>query len=161
MGERWISQRVGALSSGPILLIRRLAGRTEPAIAKLSVELGEPDGEALDAAGRYLTAWWWHGAITACAPDLRLQDFLEVPVCQPNCVAFGSKDLDLPAVTTASMGLSQEQLARDPRAGSIFVFLVHLKGRLPFGFSGTPHGFEALGRLADKQRSRPVEGRLP
>lgn len=116
-------------------------GRIGPAIAEVSVELGEPDGAAVDASGRYLTALWGRGAITAFAADLGSQEFLEVPACQPTCVAFGGKDLDLLAVTTARAGLSEEQLAREPGAGSMFIFRVPFKGRLPFRFAGMPYNF--------------------
>lgn len=109
-----------------------------PVVATSSVEEGEPDGAAVDASGRYLSALWGQGTVAAFRAGLSLEGFIEVPASQPTCIAFGGVGLDLLAVTTAREGLSDDALAQDPKAGSLFIYRVPFTGAPQFRFAGTP-----------------------
>lgn len=53
---------------------------------------------------------------------------IDLPVCQPTCVAFGGDNLDLLFVTSARAGLSEERLADEPMSGSLFVYQTRFMG---------------------------------
>jgi L-arabinonolactonase len=81
-----------------------------------------PDGADVDAAGRVWNAEWGSGRVTARNPDGSQYAQITLPVSQVTCPAFGGTQLDLLFVTSAREGLSTEQLARQPRAGDLFVY---------------------------------------
>lgn len=97
-------------------------GPGEPAVfARLAGE-AFPDGADVDAAGRVWNAEWGSGRVTAYNPDGSRFAQIDLPVSQATCPAFGGPDLDLLFVTSAREGLSDEQLAREPNAGDVFVY---------------------------------------
>ena len=62
------------------------------------------------------------------APD-GTQDFvLPMPVSQPTCIAFGGEHLNLLAVTSARVGLSDDALQQQPQAGNLFIFQTDVTG---------------------------------
>lgn len=81
-----------------------------------------PDGADVDAAGRVWNAEWGSGRVTAYNPDGSPFAQIDLPVSQVTCPAFGGAELDLLFVTSAREGLSEEQLAREPNAGDVFVY---------------------------------------
>jgi L-arabinonolactonase len=87
-----------------------------------------PDGADVDADGRLWNAEWGSGRVTAYAPDGTIAAQLALPVSQVSCVTFGGAALDLLFVTTARDGLSEEQLAREPQAGDLFVYRTGARG---------------------------------
>ena len=89
----------------------------------------KPDGGGIDAEDRYWSAHWGGGAIVCYATDSTVVAQLDLPVSQPSCVAFGGPLLDHLIVTSAREGLSAEALAREPLAGSLFVFRTNVRGR--------------------------------
>ncbi|MFN4019972.1 MAG: SMP-30/gluconolactonase/LRE family protein [Erythrobacter sp.] len=94
----------------------------EPAVfARLAGE-AFPDGADVDAAGRVWNAEWGSGRVTAYNPDGSRFAQIDLPVSQATCPAFGGADLDLLFVTSAREGLSGAQLAREPKAGDVFVY---------------------------------------
>jgi L-arabinonolactonase len=94
----------------------------EPAVfARLAGE-AYPDGADVDAAGRVWNAEWGSGRVTAYNPDGSHYAQIDLPVSQVTCPAFGGAALDLLFVTSARAGLSDEQLAREPDAGDLFVY---------------------------------------
>lgn len=100
----------------------------EPAsFAKLSGG-AYPDGADVDADGRLWNAEWGSGRVTAYNPDGSHYAQVELPVSQVSCVTFGGAALDLLFVTTAREGLSEEQLAREPQAGDLFVYRTGVRG---------------------------------
>lgn len=89
---------------------------------------GAPDGATLDEAGRYWSAVWGSGCIRCYLPNGDVLMEVSVSAPQPTCAAFGGIDRDLLFVTTAREGLSDVELSKNPRSGSVFVFQTDTKG---------------------------------
>ncbi len=83
------------------------------------VPQGEPDGATVDAQGHYWCAIWGAGEVLGFGSDGRPMARVTLPVSQPSCVAFGGADLRTLYITTARVGLSAQQLAREPDAGML------------------------------------------
>jgi D-xylonolactonase len=81
---------------------------------------GFPDGSCTDSEGYLWNAEWSGHRICRYAPDGSLDRVLEMPTSRPSCCAFGGDDFRTLFVTSANVGMSQEELAKDPQAGSLF-----------------------------------------
>lgn len=81
-----------------------------------------PDGADVDAQGRLWNAEWGSGRVTAYNPDGTPFAQIDLPVSQVTCPTFGGAEFDLLFVTSAREGLPDEQLAREPGAGDVFVY---------------------------------------
>lgn len=92
-------------------------------------EDGGIDGAVCDADGTIWNARWGGGCVDAYAPDGTRIRSLQVPAGQTTCPAFVGKNADRMIVTSAREGLSTEQLAADPGAGSTFLLDQPVKGR--------------------------------
>jgi len=89
---------------------------------------GMPDGLAVDAAGFVWSAHWAGGRITRYSPDGTVDRVIELPVPNVTSLAFGGGNLDRLFVTTARLGLSDEQLGAAPLSGGLFVLDVGVVG---------------------------------
>lgn len=96
---------------------------------------GYPDGSAMDADGYLWNAMYAGGRIVRWAPDGSVDRIVETPVSNPTSCVFGGPDLDVLYVTSASDGLSREQLAAQPWAGDVVAFRPGVRG-LPQGTFG-------------------------
>lgn len=96
-----------------------------------AAEDGEPDGMTFDAQGHIWVAFWGGSCLRRfnLAGD-ELQR-IKLPASQITNVAFGGEDMDLMLVTSARVGLSEAQLARQPLAGSAFVLRTGVRGVVP------------------------------
>jgi sugar lactone lactonase YvrE len=97
----------------------RLGGR-DP-FARIAEADGIPDGLAVDDEGGVWVALYGGGAVRRFAPDGELDRVLEVPATNVTACCFGGEDGRSLFVTTARQGLGEEELAREPLAGSVFV----------------------------------------
>lgn len=88
----------------------------------------EPDGACVDADGYVWNAQWGGSQVVRYAPDGSKNVVLDLPVTQPTCVAFGGEQLNLLAVTSARVGLSDEALQQQPQAGNLFIFATPFRG---------------------------------
>lgn len=84
------------------------------------VHAGEPDGATVDAQGHCWSAHWGTGTVLGYAPDGQVMARVQLPVSQPSCVAFGGPQLRTLYITTARVGLSEEQLAQQVDAGAVY-----------------------------------------
>ncbi len=81
---------------------------------------GRPDGSAVDAEGYLWNAMWDGWCLVRYDPKGRIERRIELPIQCPTCPMFGGPDLDVIYVTSAKIHLSDEELTKQPQAGSIF-----------------------------------------
>jgi L-arabinonolactonase len=97
---------------------------------------GAPDGATIDSEGYFWLCVWGAWEVRRYDPKGELHQTVKMPVRQPSCPMFGGKDLDTIYVTSASKGLSKEQLSEQPQAGSLFAFQPGVKGLPEMRFQG-------------------------
>lgn len=81
---------------------------------------GFPDGAAVDADGCLWSARWTGGCLARFTPEGRLDRLIDMPVSRVTSCAFGGADLRTLYVTSASIGLSDRELAAEPLSGAVF-----------------------------------------
>lgn len=96
--------------------------------ATIAPEHGHPDGVTLDAEGHLWVGLWGGWALRRYAPDGTLVGEVAMPCANVTKMAFGGPDLRTAFVTTASVGLSDADRARQPLAGSLFTFAAPVAG---------------------------------
>ena len=94
----------------------------------IQVDDGVPDGATVDIKGRYWSAIWGGACIHCYLPDGRLFENVSVPAIQPTCVSFGGSEGNLLFVTSAREGLTDAQLEKSPKSGSLFVYKTNTCG---------------------------------
>ena len=103
--------------------------------ANLEGEPGYADGSLVDADGDLWNAQWGGYKIVRYRPDGTVEREVCLPVANPTCMTFGGPDLDILFVTSAWFGLSDEERARQPHAGSIFAFRPGVRGRKEYRYA--------------------------
>ena len=96
---------------------------------------GLPDGIAVDAEGLLWCAFWDGAALRAFASDGRPVVTIPVPALRPTSLCFGGTDMKTMFVTSATVGLTDRELAESPASGSTFVIQSRTAGR-PAGVFG-------------------------
>ena len=102
----------------------------------ISESEGYPDGSAVDAEGCLWNAEWGGGRVVRYTPTGRIDRWIALPCRNITCCAFGGRDLRTLYVTTARYGLTSEQLASEPDAGSLFAMEVGVAGLPDTRFAG-------------------------
>jgi sugar lactone lactonase YvrE len=82
---------------------------------------GRPDGLTVDSEGAVWIAMSRGGAVRRYTPDGRLDRVIEFPVRLVTSVSFGGDGLGDLYVTTSRENLTENDLASQPLAGSVFV----------------------------------------
>lgn len=95
-----------------------------------------PDGMTVDAEGFLWNAQWDGWRIVRYAPDGRIDRSVKLPVPRPTSVGFGGERLETLYVTTASMGLSEAELAAAPLSGGLFALDPGVRGLPEPRFAG-------------------------
>jgi sugar lactone lactonase YvrE len=103
---------------------------------RIDRSLGVPDGLTVDAAGNVWVAMCFGGRVLCYGPDASLIGTVSVPAELTTSVAFGGADLDLLLITTGRTGLTEEQLERQPHAGSVFAVRPGVVGQASPPFAG-------------------------
>lgn len=88
--------------------------------ADYSAAKDRPDGACFDADGGLWTAFFGGGRLVRYASTGVIDTIVEMPVTNPTCLCFGGTDFKTLYITTAAKFLSDEQLASEPMAGSVF-----------------------------------------
>jgi sugar lactone lactonase YvrE len=86
---------------------------------------GFPDGMNFDAEGSVWVAHWGAGMVSRFSRHGELLARVTLPASNITNLAFGGASLDRLLVTTARAGLTEEQLAQQPLAGSLFEITGH------------------------------------
>lgn len=107
-------------------------------IISIPTEEGYPDGMTIDQDGMLWVALWNGGKINRYNPENgKLLHQIALPVSLVTSCTFGGRDLTDLYITSASTGLSETDLEKQPLAGSLFVIKnCGYKGLLPNLFSG-------------------------
>lgn len=95
---------------------------------QLSEADGYPDGIVLDSECCLWVALWDGWSVRRYAPDGRLMMNVALPCARVTKIAFGGDDLCTAYVTTARVGLSDDDLAKQPLAGGLFAFDLLIPG---------------------------------
>lgn len=107
-------------------------------LARIPTETGVPDGLTVDADGFLWLAVWGGAAVHRYSPEGALDRRVQMPVTQPTKCWFGGPDLTDLFITSASIGLSADERAREALAGGIFRLRPGVQGKpaTPFGSQG-------------------------
>jgi L-arabinonolactonase len=89
---------------------------------------GIPDGATVDAEGFLWSATLDGGCVVRYAPDGSTDRVIKMPVQRPTSCAFGGDDLSILYVTSATMGLSKQQLLDAPLSGGLFAIDAGVRG---------------------------------
>ncbi|MGN8644922.1 SMP-30/gluconolactonase/LRE family protein [Gracilibacillus sp. HCP3S3_G5_1] len=90
---------------------------------------GFPDGMTIDAEGMLWIAGWGAGKVSRWDPTTgEVLSVVEVPAQNITSCAFGGKDFDTLYITTARVGMTDEELEKLPLSGSLFTFQPNVKG---------------------------------
>ena len=96
------------------------AVRDRRGLIEIPPELGAPDGMTLDTEGHLWVALWGGSAVHRYAPNGTLDSVVNLPVSQVTSCAFGGEDLSELYITSATQGLAEGELHRQPHAGALF-----------------------------------------
>jgi len=91
---------------------------------------------AIDRQGNIWSALWNVWCIACFNPDGQEISRVKVPVQRPTCVTFGGSNLTDLYITSASVGLSQQEIKQGFFAGDLFRFSTQAIGLLTQPFSG-------------------------
>ena len=89
-----------------------------------------PDGGALDDEGNIWIAVWGDASIHRYSPDGFLLEKLELEALQPTSCAFGGISMDEMLITTATEGMTSEQLRQYPDSGKVILRKMGVKGKV-------------------------------
>jgi sugar lactone lactonase YvrE len=99
---------------------------------RILIDLGdeavEPDGLTVDAQGNIWSALWDGWCVVCFSPTgIELQR-VKLPVQRPTSVTFGGADLSDLYITSASVGLSQQEIQQGFYAGDLFRLSIDATG---------------------------------
>lgn len=87
-----------------------------------------PDGLTIDSEGCIWSAMWDGWCVIRFDPTGREMERIRLPVQRPTNCTFGGADLDQLYITSASMGLSEQEIDRGVQAGDLFWIQTSIKG---------------------------------
>ncbi|GAB4369784.1 MAG: SMP-30/gluconolactonase/LRE family protein [Elainellaceae cyanobacterium] len=102
----------------------------------LSNEEVEPDGLAIDRQGNLWSAFWNGWCIACFNPNGQEIRRVEVPVQCPTSLTFSGSNLTELYITSASIGLSQQEIQQGVGAGDLFHLATESEGMPTHYFSG-------------------------
>ena len=89
---------------------------------------GRPAGSCVDAEGYLWNCEYGGWRVVRYAPDGSIDGAIPIPAANPTGCCFGGPDLGTLYITTALQQLTAEQLADQPRAGSVFAVRPGVRG---------------------------------
>ena len=101
----------------------------ERVAVRVNDSLGYPDGMTIDENDHLWVGMWNGNAVIQFDPRTgQVLSKVEVPAHNVTSCAFGGDDLDILYITSASLGMSEEEEEKFPLAGSIFKVKTEVKG---------------------------------
>jgi sugar lactone lactonase YvrE len=97
-------------------------------VIDLDDEPVEPDGLAIDNDGNIWTALWDGWSVACFSPAGEALGRVKLPVQRPTCPTFGGPQRQTLYVTTASVGLSQQEIQQGFYAGDLFAIATPAPG---------------------------------
>ncbi|KAA0970757.1 helix-turn-helix domain-containing protein [Aureimonas fodinaquatilis] len=97
---------------------------------------GRPSGLTVDAEGAVWCAIWDGWSVIRLRPDGQLDRTITLPVPRPTSCSFVGEKLDILAITSARIRLSEASLKAAPLSGSIFAFTPGVSGLPEVPFHG-------------------------
>lgn len=105
-------------------------------LVQMEAGVGNPDGMTVDAEGCLWVAMAHGSAIRRYTPAGRLDKVVTLPVRKVTSCSFGGPGLDQLFVTTACVGLSEQELVTEPLAGAVLCCAVGARGLPADRFAG-------------------------
>ena len=87
---------------------------------RFSPAYGIPDGLTVDSEGYVWCAFYSGGKVTRFNPQGKIDEEIFLPVSQPTSCVFGGKDMSDLYITSAWLGLTEEERVEQPLAGDVF-----------------------------------------
>jgi sugar lactone lactonase YvrE len=98
---------------------------------------GMPDGMTIDADGNLWVAHWGGWCVSHWNPATgKLLGKLAVPAAQVTSCCFGGPELDTLYITSARIGISEDELSKQPLAGGLFRTRPGVRGTPTEAFAG-------------------------
>jgi sugar lactone lactonase YvrE len=101
----------------------------------LSETAGTPDGGALDQDGNVWIAIWGGAAVHKYSPRGKFITKVPLFALQPTSCAFGGENMDELLITTATEGMSKQQLQVYPDSGKVVLQKMDIKGTVLHKFN--------------------------
>ena len=101
-----------------------------------SPDAGIPDGLTVDSEGFVWSAFWGGWKVVRYRPDGKPDREYRLPVPNPTSCTFGGKRLDELYITSANLGLSQEENKQHPQSGDLFCLRAGIAGMDEPRFAG-------------------------
>lgn len=102
--------------------------RNRRVFATVDESEGLPDGCTVDAEGYVWSAHWAGWRITRYDPDGGIDRVVEMPVPNVTSLMFGGTNLDRLFVTTARLGMTEQEIGEAPLSGGLFAIDVGVRG---------------------------------
>lgn len=105
-------------------------------------DLGVPDGMTIDIEGKLWVACFGGGCVIRVDPKTKkILQKVDIPATKTTSCCFGGPHYDILYVTTAWMGLSEEDRKDEPQAGAVFaVKNLPVRGQNAYDFIEAPTG---------------------
>jgi sugar lactone lactonase YvrE len=101
----------------------------EKIIIEIPKSMGYPDGMTIDSEGKLWIAHWnGYGVYRYDPISGKLMQKVDLPAKNITSCAFGGSDLDILYITTASIGMTEDELLNMPDAGKLFSVKTGVKG---------------------------------
>ncbi|OKH23694.1 SMP-30/gluconolactonase/LRE family protein [Chroogloeocystis siderophila] len=104
--------------------------------AAIDIDSGVPDGLTVDRDGCIWSAIWDGWCVVKFDPTGTEMARISMPVQRPTCCVFGNQDLATLYITTASVGLSEEEIQKSFYSGDLFSLATNTSGMPTYEFAG-------------------------